>query len=276
MLTSTTDRPRSSPLPSPRTPRGVTSPRTAVRSRRAPQPPRCSRPGSPASSPEPTCSAAVMRASTRQSTVTLAIADGDRFAQVTPLATVEGPARAVLHRGTRGAQPRRSACLASRRSPPATSPPSPARARASSTPARPRRGCAPWNATPCAAAAGTTTATRCRTPCWSRTTTWPCSPLAAATWARRCVTCAQAWPHHTLRGGGRPARPDRPGAQRRRRHDHARQLQPRRAARGRRAVARPRPGRGQWWRLARQRRRDRRNRGGHHLGRGAHPQRPRA
>ena len=46
-------------------------------------------------------------------------------------------------------------------------------ARRSATPARPRRACARWRSTRCAAAAASTTGCRCRTPRWSRTTTWP-------------------------------------------------------------------------------------------------------
>ena len=43
----------------------------------------------------------------------------------------------------------------------------------SATPARRCPGCARWRSTRCGWAAASTTACRCRTPRWSRTTTWP-------------------------------------------------------------------------------------------------------
>ena len=53
------------------------------------------------------------------------------------------------------------------------------------TPARRRRGCAPWRSTRCAAAAASTTGCRCRTRRSSRTTTW--SPRAASPQAFEAV-----------------------------------------------------------------------------------------
>ena len=96
--------------------------------------------------------------------VTLLIADGDHFRAGQVLARVEGPARVIL-------QAERVALnLVQRMCGVATLPAryvdavAGTHAPGSSTPARPPRDCAPWNATPCAAAAATTTATRCRTP----------------------------------------------------------------------------------------------------------------
>ena len=90
-------------------------------------------------------------------------ADGDAFAAGDTLATVSGPARAVLQARAGGTEPRaadardRDADRALRRRR------SPAPVPASSTRARRRRACARSNGTRCARAAGTTTASRCRT-----------------------------------------------------------------------------------------------------------------
>ena len=69
------------------------------------------------------------------------------------------------------------------------------------------------------AAAATTTASRSRMPCWPRTTTSPCSSASSAVDLGTAIRDARARiPHtHPPRGRGRPARPDRAGARRRRR-----------------------------------------------------------
>ena len=105
---------------------------------------------------------------------TCALADGDAFAAGDTLVTVTGPARGLLA-GERvglnllqrlsGIATATAAFVAGGRREPAPG---------SWTPARPRRGCACWNATRCAAAAGTTTATTSPRRSWPRTTTWPC------------------------------------------------------------------------------------------------------
>ena len=81
--------------------------------------------------------------------------------------------------------------------------------------------------------------------------------------------------HDAPRGRGRPHRPDRAGGLGRRRHDHARQLQPRSAARGRGARRRTCPRRSERGSHPRHDRRHRSHRRRPHLGRRAHPQRAR-
>ena len=80
-------------------------------------------------------------------------------------------------------------------------------ARRSATPARRRPACARWRSTRCAAAAASTTGCRCRTPRWSRTTTW--SPPAGS--PRRSTRSARRLPGPADRGRGRHARPAAPG-----------------------------------------------------------------
>ena len=63
------------------------------------------------------------------------------------------------------------------------------------------RACARWRSTRCAAAAASTTACRCRTPRWSRTTT--SSPPAAS--SRRSSWCAPRYPGPAARDRGRHA-----------------------------------------------------------------------
>ena len=89
-----------------------------------------------------------------------------------------GPVRVAAHRRAHGAQPAVPPVRRRDAHPAPGSTPSTAPARASATPARPRRACGRSRSTPCAAAAASTTACRCRTPRWSRTTT--SSPRAAS------------------------------------------------------------------------------------------------
>ena len=66
----------------------------------------------------------------------------------------------------------------------------------SATPARRRRGCAPWRSTRCAAAAASTTGCRCRTRPWSRTTTWSrraASPRRSRPYGPSSPVCRSRW-----------------------------------------------------------------------------------
>ena len=115
------------------------------------------------------------------------VADGDRVRARRRAAVAARPGAGTAHRGAHGAQlpvspvrrRHRDVALGGRRS----RAPEPGCV----TPARRRPACGPWRSTPCAAAAGSTTAPRCRTRHWSRTTT--CS-RPAAWWppTRRCAT----------------------------------------------------------------------------------------
>ena len=73
-------------------------------------------------------------------TFTPLVADGDAVAAMTPIATVEGPARSLLAGGAGRAEPVAASLRRGHRSPRATSPRCAARRRASSTPARRRPG----------------------------------------------------------------------------------------------------------------------------------------
>ncbi len=117
--------------------------------------------------------AAAMKLTDSGAVVELLVADGTAFDAGTALARVSGNARAVLlaERVALNLVQRMSAIATKtaefvargRRY----------RGRGSRTPARRRRACGCWSATPSVAAAEPTTASASRTRCWPRTTTWP-------------------------------------------------------------------------------------------------------
>ena len=176
----------------------------------------------------------------------LHVADGDGLRRRRRAGAVTGPARVVLQ-GERVALnlvQRMSgiATLTARYVAEAAAAPAPA----SSTRARPRRDCARLSGTRCACGGG-------HNHRYSLSDAVMAKDNHLAVLTRRAVSVtdalravrAQLLAHDALRGRGRPPRPDRAGARRRRRHDHARQLHARRAPRGRRAGRRPGARRGQ-------------------------------